>query len=102
MSSMSPVVVLAAAAAVLTSPALAQSYPAKPVRLIVPGPPASVTDVRGRWLADKLTPALGQPVLVENRPGAGGNLAGEFAARSAPDGYTLLIVHQGTMAINPH
>jgi tripartite-type tricarboxylate transporter receptor subunit TctC len=92
----------AVAAALSWTLALSQSYPAKPVRLVVTGAPGSVTDVRGRWLAEKLTPALGQPVFVENRPGAGGNVGSEYAARSAPDGYTILVVHQGTVAINPH
>jgi tripartite-type tricarboxylate transporter receptor subunit TctC len=84
------------------APALSQSYPAKPIRLIVPGPPGSVTDVRARWLSEKLTPVLGQVVVVENRAGAGGNIGSEAAAKSAPDGYTMLLVHQGTLAINPH
>ena len=64
--------------------------------------PGSVTDIRARWLADRLAPALGQPIVVENRAGAGGNLGTVAGARSAPDGYTLLIIHIGTMAINPH
>jgi tripartite-type tricarboxylate transporter receptor subunit TctC len=98
-----PFVALGLVAATLPWPlAFAQPYPAKPVRVIVAGPPGSVTDVRARWLSEKLTPALGQPVFVENRPGAGGNVGTEAAAKSAPDGYTILLVHQGTMAINPH
>lgn len=82
--------------------ALAQPYPAKPVRLVVAGPPGSVTDVRARWLSEKLTPVLGQPLVVDNRPGAGGNVGSAHAAKSAADGYTILVVHQGTLAINPH
>jgi tripartite-type tricarboxylate transporter receptor subunit TctC len=98
-----PLVALGVAAVVLPwTLAVAQPYPAKPVRLVVTGAPGSVTDVRGRWLADRLTRALAQPVFVENRPGAGGNVGSEYAARSAPDGYTILVVHQGTVAINPH
>ena len=92
----------AAAAALPATLALAQSYPAKPVRLVVTGPPGSVTDVRARWLSDKLTPVLGQPLVVDNRPGAGGNVGSAHAAKSAADGYTILVVHQGTVAINPH
>ena len=77
-------------------------WPTKPVRIVVPGGPGGVIDVRARWLADRLGPALGQAVVVENRTGAGGNLGMEHVARSAPDGYTLAIIHQGTMAMNPH
>ncbi|HJY77761.1 MAG TPA: tripartite tricarboxylate transporter substrate binding protein [Burkholderiales bacterium] len=80
----------------------AQSYPAKPVHLIAPSGPGSPSDIRARWIADKLTRALGQPVLVDNKAGAGGSIATEAAARSAPDGYTIVLVHQGTLAINPH
>ena len=77
-------------------------WPAKPLRIIVPGGTGSVTDLRARWLAPRLTAALGQGVTVENKTGAGGNIGTEMAARSAPDGYTLVIIHQGTMAVNPH
>ena len=75
---------------------------AKPIRIIVPGGPGGVTDIRARWLGDRLGPALGQLIVVDNRPGAGGNLGTAGAARSAPDGYTLVIVHIGTMGIKPH
>jgi len=93
-----PLVVLAA----LSSPTFAQSYPSKPVRLIAPSPPGSPVDIRARWIAEALTPAIGQPVVVENKAGAGGNIGTEAAAKSAADGYTLLLAHQGTFAINPH
>ena len=79
----------------------AQAYPAKPVRLVVPFPPSGGNDVFARLLAQKLGEAWKQQVLVENRPGAGGNIGTEFAARAAPDGYTLLLGHTGTLAINP-
>ena len=59
-------------------------------------------DIRARWLADRLAPALGQRVVVENKPGAGGNVGTEAGAHSAPDGYTLTIIHTGTMTVNPH
>ena len=77
------------------------TWPIKPVRLITGGV-GSVTDIRARWLAERLGRALAQPVVVENIGGAGGSLGVEAAARSAPDGYTLAMVHQGTLAINPH
>jgi tripartite-type tricarboxylate transporter receptor subunit TctC len=76
-------------------------WPSKPFRLIVPGGPGGVTDIRARWIASRLSPILGQPVIVENKPGAGGILGMEAAARAEPDGYTMAIVHQGTMAVNP-
>jgi tripartite-type tricarboxylate transporter receptor subunit TctC len=82
--------------------AAAQTYPVKPVRLIVPSGPGAPTDIRGRWLAEQLSPALGQTVIVDNKGGAGGIIGTEAGARSAPDGYTILLVHQGTVAINPH
>ncbi len=82
--------------------AQAQEWPTRPLRIIVPGGAGGVTDIRARWLAERLSPVLGQPIVVENRSGAGGNLGTVAGARSAPDGYTLVIVHIGTMAINPH
>jgi tripartite-type tricarboxylate transporter receptor subunit TctC len=88
-------------AGALVTHALAQAYPAKPVRLIVPFPPSGGNDVFARLLAIKLSEAWKQQVLVENRPGAGGNIGTEFAAHAAPDGYTLLLGHTGTLAINP-
>ena len=77
-------------------------WPAKPVHILVPGGAGGVTDIRARWLAERLAPLLGQSVIVENKPGAGGNLGMEMGARSAPDGYTLTIIHQGVMTVNPH
>ena len=92
----------ATAAALPTAWANEPAWPTRPLRIVVSGGPGSVTDIRARWLAERLTPALGQPAMVENRPGAGGTIGTEHAARSAPDGYTLLLIHQGTMAVNPH
>jgi tripartite-type tricarboxylate transporter receptor subunit TctC len=77
------------------------AWPSRPIR-IVAGGVGGVTDVRARWLAERLAPAIGQPVTVENNASAGGNVGAEQVARSAPDGYTLLVLHQGTAAINPH
>jgi tripartite-type tricarboxylate transporter receptor subunit TctC len=77
------------------------AWPSKPLHIMAGGA-SSVADIRARWLADRLAAALGQPVLVENNGAAGGNVGAEQVARSAPDGYTLLLVHQGTAAINPH
>ena len=91
-------------ALVLAAPAAAQNtpaYPTKPIKLICPFPPAGAVDIASRAIAHELTRTLGQTVAVENRPGAGGNLGGEAAARSAPDGYTLFMSTSGIQAINP-
>ncbi len=82
-------------------PAVAQGYPSHPITLIVPYPPGGGVDSMARIVADKLSTALGQQVIVDNRGGAGGNLGTRAVARSAPDGYTLLLGHTGTISINP-
>jgi tripartite-type tricarboxylate transporter receptor subunit TctC len=79
----------------------AQNYPSKPIRLICPFPPAGAVDIASRATAYELARILGHPVNVENKPGAGGNLGGAEAARSAPDGYTLFMTTSGIQAINP-
>jgi len=79
--------VLAALAPCIAS---AQPYPSKPVRLICPYPPSGATDITARAIASELSKSLGQPVIVDNRPGAGGNIGAELAAKAAPDGYTIL------------
>jgi tripartite-type tricarboxylate transporter receptor subunit TctC len=80
----------ALAAAMASGGALAQSWPSKPIRYLVPFPPAGATDITARIIADKIAGPLGQPVVVENRPGAAGNVGSELVAKAAPDGYTLL------------
>jgi tripartite-type tricarboxylate transporter receptor subunit TctC len=80
--------------------AAAQDWPARPVRLILPFPPGGGTDILGRLIAERLSASLGQPVVTENRGGAGGNVGAEAAARSAPDGYTIVLVAP-SLAISP-
>jgi tripartite-type tricarboxylate transporter receptor subunit TctC len=77
------------------------AWPQKPLRIVVPGGAAGVVDIRARWLAERLQAPLGQTISIDNRPAAGGNLAMQAVARSAPDGYTLVMMHLGTMAVNP-
>ncbi len=92
----------ALSAAVLPTAALAQAYPNKPIRLVIPfAAGASSNDIIGRAMAAKLSPLLGQQMIVDNKPGAAGHLGGEFVARSAPDGYTVLLGINGPLAISP-
>lgn len=94
---------LAVAAAALPHYALSQAaYPNKPIRLVVPFVPGGVTDTSGRLIADQLSKRLGQQVIVDNRPGASGNIGTQLVAASPPDGYTLVLAFDGTMVINPH
>ena len=87
--------------AIATLPVAAQNFPAKPLRLIVPFTPAGAVDIASRAIANEMQKGLGQPVTVENRPGAGGNVGAEAAIKSAPDGYTLFMSTSGIQAINP-
>src|SRR5215510_969052 len=80
--------------------AQAQDYPTKPIKIVVPFTAGGGVDGIGRALADKLAPKLGQPVIVENRPGASGNIAAEYVYKSPPDGYTLFVGGDGSLAVN--
>jgi len=94
--------VAAAVAALLPAgPAQAQAYPTRAVKMVVPFPPGGSLDIAGRLIAQKLTDAWGQPVVVENKPGAGGNIGADFVAKSPPDGYTILMGALSTHAVNP-
>lgn len=92
-----------ATVATLSQHAFAQAaYPSKPIRLVVPFVPGGVTDTSGRLIAEQLSKRLGQQVVVDNRPGASGNIGTQQVAVAAPDGYTLVLAFDGTMVINPH
>jgi tripartite-type tricarboxylate transporter receptor subunit TctC len=79
----------------------AQAYPARPIHLVVPFPPGGSTDILARALALKLAEGFAQAVIIDNRPGAGGSIGAEAAARAAPDGHTIMMGHLGTLAVNP-
>jgi tripartite-type tricarboxylate transporter receptor subunit TctC len=91
---------IATAALLAASTLAAAQYPTKSIKMIVPFPPAGSTDISARAVAAKLGERLGQPVVIENRPGAGGNIGSDMAAKAPPDGYTLLVGTVGTHAIN--
>jgi tripartite-type tricarboxylate transporter receptor subunit TctC len=85
----------------LTNPALAQTWPSKPIRIVIAQAPGSATDVISRVVGNQLSVSLGQPIVIDARPGAGGVLGTEVAARSAPDGYTLFMANNSTHGSNP-
>ena len=89
--------------AVLAAPllALAQAYPSKPVHMIIPFAPGGASDFVGRIMQPKLAELLGQPIIVENKPGAAGSIGAEVAAKAAPDGYTIFLGNVGSVSINP-
>ena len=93
---------MSAIAAMQTSVLAQAAYPNKPIRLVVPFTPGGVTDTSGRLIAEQLSKRLGQQVIVDNRPGASGNIGTQQVALASPDGYTLVLAFDGTMVINPH
>src|ERR1043166_5619181 len=99
-SSCHPSAMLIAVALAIGS-AAAQQYPSRPIRLIVPFTPGGTTDILSRTVGQKMTQALGAQVVIDNRPGAAGNIAMEIAAKAKADGYTLVMGHIGTLAVNP-
>src|SRR5712675_2659876 len=76
-------------------------YPTKPIHMIIPFAPGGASDFVGRIMQPKMSELLGQPIIVENKPGAAGNIGAEYAAKSAPDGYTVFLGNVGSVAINP-
>src|SRR5919109_286137 len=94
--------IIGAVALLICATAHAQSYPAKPIHLIVPFPPGGGNDTVARAIASQISPDLGQPVVIDNKPGAGGSVGAELAAKSPPDGYTLFLAGVGSHAVNPN
>ena len=95
-------ILLAAVLAAFAAPAAAQTYPTRPIKLLVAYPPGGASDLIARLFAEGLSRRVGQPVVVENRAGANGSVAGEATAHAEPDGYTLLLGPSALFAINPH
>jgi tripartite-type tricarboxylate transporter receptor subunit TctC len=95
-------IVAALSAWLLAFGALAQSYPNRPVKVVVPWPPGQATDIAARVVAERLQAAFGQPFVVENRPGAGGSIGTDVVVKSAADGYTILAASSGPVSIMPN
>ncbi|MGZ5912715.1 MAG: Bug family tripartite tricarboxylate transporter substrate binding protein [Reyranella sp.] len=93
---------LAGMAMALATPVAAQEYPAKPIRIVVPFGPGTATDIVARTVGAQLSSKIGQPVVIDNKPGAEGQIGAQAAATAAPDGYTLFITTQTTQAMNVH
>jgi len=87
--------------ALLGAPAHAQTYPSKPIHFVVPFPPSGATDILTRVVGSQLERALGQPVVIENKPGAGGTIGSAYTAKAAPDGYTIQMATTSTHSIGP-
>jgi tripartite-type tricarboxylate transporter receptor subunit TctC len=94
-------IAVASAALLVTANTLAQNYPLKAVRIIVPYPPGGTSDILSRLLSPKLNEVFGQPIVVDNRAGANGNIGADLVAKSAPDGYTMLLADLGALTISP-
>jgi tripartite-type tricarboxylate transporter receptor subunit TctC len=97
---LSSVLVLIAASWLSPAQAQTQNYPDKPIRIVAPFPPGGLVDVLARALGEELSKSLGQPVVIDNKPGAGGNIGADLVAKAAPDGYTLLMTSPGIQSIN--
>jgi len=94
-------IVLAIAAGLLAASSQAQTWPSKPIRLVVPFAPGGSSSIVARAVSTEMEKNLGQPIVIDNKPGGGGNVAMQEVARAEPDGYTLIIGHLGTLAVNP-
>ena len=93
-------IILGVALLISAASALAQSYPSKPMKIVVPFPAGGIADLYGRLIGARLTDTWGQPIVIENRTGAGGNIGADAVAKSPPDGYTLVMGSFGTHAVN--
>ena len=96
------ILLIAGALLLASSVAMAQNWPTKPIKLVIPFAAGGTTDILGRLLAQQLSKDLGQNVIVENKPGAGGNIAAEYVAQSAADGYTIMLASGSMLTVNPN